>query len=128
MAPTVQGGAALPVFVVNDGTSSGGVITVVNQAIRSIKAKTADVTTVVGIAAFNFSAAELAAADLMSINTFNNGANFLCDGSTPTTTFGTLLQAGVTVIVFDGNAEINALKVVSQSGTAKVTIVLYQYV
>lgn len=125
--PIVQGGSAMPVFAVNDSTSPLITKSSGYPPLRSIKAKTLAVTNAVPISSFNFTPGELSAATAMLICTFTNGANFLCDGSTPTTTFGIPLQAGVTVIFFDGNTEINALQVVSQSGTANVTIVLYQY-
>jgi hypothetical protein len=98
-------------------------------ALRTLEAKTLAVTTVEPIASFNFGTANLAAATYMTVNTFTTDANYLCAG-TPTATFGIPLQAGQTVVGFDGNAEINAFQVVSQSGTAgtaNVTVVLYNY-
>lgn len=93
-----------------------------------IAMKTLAVTTVKALADFDFSAAEMAAADCAVVSTFTNAANLSrATGVTPTATFGIPLQAGVGAIVFEGNAAINALQVVSQSGTANVTIELSRY-
>ena len=93
-----------------------------------IASKTLPVTTVKTLAAdFGFSAAQLAAADVAIISTFTNNCNVLWDGTDPTATFGHPLTAGLTTIAFGGNAKINLVKVVSQTGTANVTITLEKY-
>lgn len=94
-----------------------------------IASKTAAVTTVVGIDAvgFGFTAEQLAAADQVVVSCFTNNCNVLWDGQNPTETFGYPLTAGLTVLAFDGNAKINLLHVVSQTGTSNVTITLEKY-
>jgi hypothetical protein len=98
------------------------------DATTVIASKTLGVTTVKTLAAdFGFSAAQLAAADVVVVSTFTNNANVLWDGSTPTATFGHPLTAGLTILSFSGNAKINLLQVVSQTGTTNVTVTLEKY-
>lgn len=116
---------SLPVVLASGSTPEIGISSY--PTLLSVKAKTAAVTTAVGIAAFGFSAQELLDATVAVICTFTNGANFLTDGSTATTTFGIPLTAASGGVVFEGNANINDLSVVSQTGTANVTLALYKY-
>lgn len=124
---TVTAGPAIPVFSMNDSTSPQVTRISGYPTLLAVKSKTAAVTTVTGIAAFSFSAQELLDATVAVICTFTNNANFLTDGTNATTTFGIPLTAGSGGVVFEGNANINNLKVVSQSGTANVTLALYKY-
>lgn len=92
-----------------------------------LKSKTLAVTTVRPITDFGFSEAELLAADVAIISVITNNANVLWDGSTPTTTFGHPWQTSMLGAAIDGNAKINLIQVVSQTGTSNVTITLEQY-
>lgn len=95
----------------------------------AVTSGSAAVTTVLPITSgsFGFSAPQLAAADIVVISCFTNNCNVLWDGNTPTATFGHPLTAGGTILSFEGNAKINNVKVVSQTGTSNVTITLEQY-
>lgn len=86
------------------------------------------VTTVKGIGTFGFTAQELADADYVIMSCFTNNCNVLWDGTSPTTTFGHPLQAGISILAFDGNEKINKIKVVSQTGTSNITFTLEKYV
>ena len=95
----------------------------------ALASKTYGLTTVLPISSgnFGFSAPQLAAAERATITCYTNNCNILWDGSTPTTTFGHTLVAGVTTFVLEGNAKINSLQLVSAANTSNVTITLEKY-
>lgn len=70
-----------------------------------------------------FTAANLAAADVAYISAATGDLRVLCTGDDPTATVGIPVTAGGLTVI-EGNAAINALKMIRQSVDAVVTIVL----
>lgn len=81
-----------------------------------------------GISSFPFTAQQLLDADVVIFSCLTNNANVMWTGDTPTTTAGHPLTAGTTIVSFDGNAKINNLKFISQTGNSNITITLEKYV
>lgn len=107
---------------------AAGNTTRIEDYINVINMKTLAVTTVVGLADFGFSQAEMDAADYLIVSTFGNAANFSrVAGAVPTTTFGIPVEAGRGAIGYGGNAAVKAFQVVAQTGTAAVTVELSKY-
>lgn len=77
-------------------------------------------TTAQSLTQLSATAAQLAGAKRVTISAAA-ACHFAFDGSTPTTTVGHVIAAAGTVIV-EGNAQINALKIVADAATPKAFI------
>lgn len=80
-----------------------------------------------GTSPFDFSAAELAAADQMYVTADAYSISYTLNGTTPTTAIGHILAAAANIIV-SGNRNVNTfLMIRATSDSATVTVSLLKY-